>query len=112
MHYTDQRSELDGIDSVEYKLGRMSNNSLIDRIESALDSVRSRDCAPQLLAEAIRNNGRALERMPYPLIKEMESLAMDLDIALWQDEDGFLPDIASTLTQVQSWLGKLPRDAA
>ena len=90
----------------------MSNNSLIARIECVLVSVLSRESTPQSLVEAIRINGRALERMPYPLITEMERLAVHLEIAAWHGEDGFLPDLDSILTQVDSWLAKLPRDAA
>ena len=90
----------------------MSNNPLILRIESELALVRSRRGAPNALANVIRNNGRALDRMPYPLITEMEGLAMDLDLASWLDQDEFLPDVATILAQVDTWLGKLPRDAA
>lgn len=90
----------------------MSNNSLIDRIESALAAVRTQEATAQFLADAIRSNGRALEGMPYALIKELEDLAMDLDIASWHDEDGFLPDLPSILSRVDRWLLQLPRDAA
>ena len=90
----------------------MSNTTLIRRIELALAAVRSENDPPRLLAEAMRLNGRALERMPYQLVKELESLAMDLDIASWEDEDGFLPDVPSILMRVEVWLGELPRDAA
>jgi len=85
---------------------------LIARIESALADVQSQQSTPQALAYAIRNNGRALESMPYPLITEMESLAMDLDIASWQDVDGCIADLGSILAQGDTWLTKLPRDAA
>jgi hypothetical protein len=37
-------------------------------------------------------------------------MAMDLDIAQWHDEDGFVPEIEPILGRVQSWLAKLPRD--
>ncbi len=90
----------------------MSNNSLITRIESVLASVRARQSTAQCLARAIRNNGRALELMPYPLIRELEDLAMDLDIAAWHDEDGFLPDRGSILPRVDTWLRQIPREAA
>ncbi|MBK9496174.1 MAG: hypothetical protein IPO08_17045 [Xanthomonadales bacterium] len=95
-----------------HSLGRMSNNSLIAKIEIALSAARSENSNPKLLSEAIRGNGHALERMPYQLIREIDSLAMDLDIASWCDEDGFIPDVPSILARVEIWLGKLPRDAA
>jgi hypothetical protein len=81
-------------------------------MDSALVAARSKDGALDLLAKAIRDNGRALERMPYPLVKEMERLASDLEIASWQAEDGFLPASGPILAQVDDWLRKLPRDAA
>jgi hypothetical protein len=92
----------------------MSNNSLISKIEVMLSSVRQKNSELSSLADAIRGNGRALERMPYRLIQEMEDLAMDLDIASWQDEDdlGLLPDAISVLAKVDIWLSQLPRDAA
>ena len=90
----------------------MSNNSLIAKIEIALSAARSEDSSARLLAEAIRANGHALERMPYQLIREIDSLAADLEIASWYNEDGFVPDIPSILARVDVWLGKLPRDAA
>ena len=89
----------------------MSNNSLITRIESVLASVRARQSTAQCLARAIRNNGRALELMPYPLIRELEDLAMDLDIAAWLDGDGFLPDLDSILPRVDTWLRQIQQDA-
>lgn len=42
--------------------------------------------------------------------KEIEDLAMNLEITQWHDEDGFAPEIGPILVRVQSWLAKLPRD--
>jgi hypothetical protein len=36
---------------------------------------------------------------------------MDLDIAQWHDEDGFVPELAPILIRVREWLSKLPRNA-
>jgi hypothetical protein len=69
----------------------MSNECLINRIEVALELVQTEQAPARALAESIRGNGRALEAMPYNLIKELDSMAMDLDIAQWHDEDGFEP---------------------
>lgn len=89
----------------------MSNESLINRIQVTLDQVQAQQASARTLADSIRGNGRALEAMPYDLIKEFENLAMDLDIAQWHDEDGFAPELAPTLIRVREWLSKLPRDA-
>ena len=91
-------------------LGHMSNSSLIAKIETSLESVRSGNSTAKSFAETVRSNGRALEGMPYALIKEFESIAMDLEVASWQDEDGFIPNLESVLIRTDSWLQKLPRD--
>ncbi|RZJ84989.1 MAG: hypothetical protein EOO64_02235 [Massilia sp.] len=88
----------------------MSNRTLIERIEKGLADVRVGKLAARTFAEIVRNNGRALEGMPYALIKEFESLALDLEIAEWYDEDGFSPELAPLLVETQVWLAKLPRD--
>ncbi len=72
--------------------------------------VQSQTASVRTLADSMRGNGRALEAMPYALIKELESIAMDLDIAQWDDEDGFVSELGSLLIQVREWLSKLPRD--
>lgn len=63
----------------------MSNESLVARIEFAFSQCRAQKLAARELAETLRGSGRALEAMPYALIKEMESIALDLDIAEWTD---------------------------
>ena len=87
----------------------MSNNSLISRIEAGVASVRSGYSTAKSLAECVRINGRAMEGVPYPLIKEVESLAISLDIAASQDEDGFVADVESILVRVETWVRNLPR---
>lgn len=64
------------------------------------------------IEQGSRENGRALECMPYTLVTEMERLAMDLEIASWHDEDRYLPNAEDLLPRVQSWLAKVPKDAA
>lgn len=88
----------------------MSNQSLIARIESCLKRVQAQQDTALALADSIRGNGKALEAMPYTLIKEIEGMAMDLDIAQWHDEDGFVPELGPILLRVEDWLAKLPRD--
>lgn len=89
----------------------MSNESLVARIEFAASQCRAQKLAARELAETLRGNGRAIEAMPYALIKEMESIALDLDIAEWTDEDGFLPDLTVVLEQLEAWLKQVPRAA-
>lgn len=87
----------------------MSNETLVARIEVALACVRDGNMAASELAQIVRANGTALEAMPYPLVQEMRSIAMDLDIAQWYDEDGCLPDRDKVLNQTEAWVAKLPR---
>ena len=86
----------------------MSNASLVARIESELSRVRTNKLTAKAFSDSLRGNGRALEAMPYQLVKEMESIAMALEIAAWADEDGFLPDLASVLTRLDVWLVQVP----
>lgn len=88
----------------------MSNRTLIERIESGLADVRAEKISARTFAEIVRNNGRALEGMPYVLVKEFESLALDLEIAEGYDEDGYSPELAPLLVKTQAWLAMLPRD--
>jgi hypothetical protein len=100
----------------------MSNESLINRIQTILDLVQAEQASPRTLADSIRGNGRALEAMPYNFIKEIESLAMDLDIAQWHDEDGFakrlplvlieLPLEVAPLSPAMIWHQRVHRDPA
>lgn len=87
----------------------MSNSSLIARIESVLEDVRLGRTSTKSAATSLRNNGRALEAMPYALVKELEDIALDLDIAAWADEDDCVPDLAAILTRTVSWLEQVPR---
>jgi len=88
----------------------MTNESLIARIQASLELVEEHRAPACDLADSIRGNGRALEAMPYALIKEIESIAMDLDIAQWHDDDEFSPELGPILIRVRGWLSKLPRD--
>ncbi|WP_342113999.1 hypothetical protein [Pseudoduganella sp. OTU4001] len=87
----------------------MSNRTLIMRMESALAATRAGQSSAKALAETLRGNGKALEAMPYPLIRAIESLAMDLEIAQWHDDDGFTPPLDEVLQSVEAWLAQLPR---
>lgn len=87
----------------------MSNATLVARIEAELQRFRINKVTAKALSDALLAHGRALEAMPYPLIKEMESIAMDLEIAAEADEDGFISDLASALTRLQTWLSQVAR---
>lgn len=88
----------------------MSNNTLIASLESGLAGVQAREISAAAFAKVVRNNGRALKKMPYELIRKIEDLAQDLEIAEWYEQNGFVPDLSSVLARTQAWLASLPRD--
>ena len=59
----------------------MSNSSLIARIEGALEDGRLGRVSIRSATASMCGNGLALEAMPYALTKELEDIALDLDIA-------------------------------
>ncbi|MET0890328.1 MAG: hypothetical protein ABWY09_09345 [Stenotrophomonas maltophilia] len=71
----------------------MSNESLRLRIEQALLSAKEAELTGSALADVIRGNGRAMEGMAYPAVTEMESLAMDLEIATWEEDEHLLSNV-------------------
>jgi hypothetical protein len=87
----------------------MSNQTLIARIESGLERLRSQEISASEFAEIMRKNGRSLEGLPYDLIKDMESLAHDFDIEQWYEEDGSVQELEPILRRTRAWLAMLPR---
>lgn len=90
------------------KVFSVSNNNLHKQISIALQDVREGKVSPKVASLTLRNNGRALEGMPYTLIKEMESLAMDLEIAEWYENENCFPDLDTVLLKTEEWLKKIP----
>ena len=90
----------------------MSNTSLISNIENSLASVRSGKGEVETLAKVVRESGRALEGMPYSLAREVTSLADALDLCAYQRKEGFVPNLESALSNLETWLRQLPRRVA
>lgn len=87
----------------------MSNASLVHRIEQSLLSLRLREILPPSAASTFLLNGRALEALPYYLVKEMEDIGMDLEIATWHDEEECSPNIGTIISRAEDWMAKVPR---
>lgn len=87
----------------------MSNASLVHRIEQLLLSLRRQEILSSSAASSFLLNGQALEALPYHLVKEMEGIGMDLEIAAWHDEEGFSPNIGAVISRAEEWLAKVPR---
>ena len=87
----------------------MSNRSLVERIGSAVQSFHSGDLGANRLAETLELHGRALEGMPYSLLKELDDLIHELEICTFADEDDTISDAASVVRKVEQWLHSIPR---
>ena len=92
------------------RLQAMSNRTLVTRIAAALNEVRAGEISPKAGAESLALNGRGLEGMPYDLLKSLESLTMDLEIAQWHEEEGGFPDVERVVEEAEVWLARVPLD--
>lgn len=88
---------------MEYGRGKLRWESLINRIDAKLDLVQAHQASARDSADSIRGNGRALEAMPYDLVKEIEGLALYLGrpVAWW----GWLRTGASSCSHAGSRTG-------
>lgn len=75
-------------------------------------SVRSGKGEVEALAKVVRESGRALDGMPYSLAREVASLADALDLCAYQRKEGFVPNLESALSNLETWLRQLPRRVA
>lgn len=88
----------------------MSDVSLLNRIEEALSKYQRGEINRKALISAVVDNGRALEMMPYALIKEIEEIEYHLTIAQYADEDDFMPNEEEVIGHLKKWLTKVPRE--
>ena len=89
----------------------MSNSRLLSRIECAIDEYQKRKINRKALISSIRENGRALELMPYKLIKEIEEIEYQFTVAQFYDEEECLPSEADAIASLTKWLSEVPRDS-
>jgi hypothetical protein len=88
----------------------MSNNTLVRRMETALSRYLQKEISRKELISSVEENGRALEMMPYNLIKEIDEIEHQLTVSQWAEEDGFLPEEEQVLVQLRQWLQKIPKE--
>ncbi|WP_447592342.1 hypothetical protein [Stenotrophomonas rhizophila] len=81
-----------------------ANQRLLTRIREARQALLQGHCSPAEMASTLLVNGRALDAMPYALIRTFESLSMDFEIASWCDEEGTEPDLRAALQGLDRWL--------
>jgi len=86
----------------------MSNRTLHDRIVEALADYRAGSIGIPALIDAVVQNGRALEAMPFDLFKEIDDIEYDLTAAQLAEDEDCVPNIGSAIAKLESWLKALP----
>ncbi len=87
----------------------MSNTSLINRIKESLNKYQNKEIQRKALISSLEENGRALEMMPYALIKEINEIEYQLTVAQFSDEEGCVPTEEEAISRLAAWLDKVPR---
>lgn len=72
-----------------------------------LDDLRRGTLTAGGAALALRGVTSALETLPYPLIRELDSLCDDLQTAQWFEDEGMLSDREQLLSKVEICLGRV-----
>ena len=88
----------------------MSNRTLRDRIAAALDAYRKGEAPLSALRDAVVQNGRAMEAMPYSLVKQIDDIEYALTAAQWAEEEDCLPQMGEALSELDGWLRAVPLD--
>ena len=86
----------------------MSNRTLHTHIAQALAAYRAGSIGIPALRDAVVQNGRALEAMPYALVKEIDDIEYDLTAAQFAEEEDCIPNIRGAIAKLESWLNAVP----
>jgi len=86
----------------------MSNRTLHGRIAQALADYRTGTIGIPALRDAVVQNGRALEAMPYALVQEIDDIEYDLTAGQFAEEENCIPNVGSALERLESWLRAVP----
>jgi hypothetical protein len=86
----------------------MSNRSIKERIEKSIDDFKEDKINIKMLKESIELNGRALEMIPYSMIKEIDEIEYKLTVSQFADEEDWYPNIEDVLKLIEAWLKKVP----
>lgn len=86
----------------------MSNRSIKERIEKSLDDFKGEKINIKMLKDSIVLNGRALEMMPYSMIKEIDEIEYKLTVSQFADEEDCDANIEEVLKSIDLWLKKVP----
>jgi len=86
----------------------MSNRSNKERIEKSVDDFKEEKISIKMLKDSIELNGRALEMMPYSMIKEIDEIQYRLTVSQFADEEDCYANIEEVLKSIDAWLKKVP----
>ncbi len=86
----------------------MSNRALRDRIAYVLAAYRKGETTLVELRDTLIQNGRALEAMPYHLIKQIDDLEFDLTSAQFAEDEDCVSDLSAALGELETWLSSVP----
>ena len=86
----------------------MSNPRLVETIRQTIAEQRSGTLSVQPISEAVTSAIRALEGMPYSLVRELDGLLLDLEYAEANERDGFADNRSDILDQLVASLEKVP----
>jgi len=86
----------------------MSNKSIKKYIEKSIEEFRSGKISVKSLKESIELNGRALEMLPYSMIKALDDFEYKLTLSQFADEEDSYPTTKQVLSQIEEWLTKVP----
>lgn len=86
----------------------MSNRSLKKRIRISTEKFKVGEIDLIALKDSIGINGRALEMMPYEMIKQIDEIEYKLTVSQFADEEDCYTDIEEVLKSIDEWLTKIP----
>jgi hypothetical protein len=90
----------------------MSNRTLHNHIAQALAAYRAGSIGIPALRDVLVQNGRALEAMPYALVKEIDDIEYDLTAAQFAEEEDCIPNIGAAIAKLESWLKTVPLEGS
>jgi len=86
----------------------MSNESIKERISKSIEDFTAKKIDLKELKESIELNGRALEMMPFSMIKDLEEIEYELMIADLAQEEDCRPNVEQLIKLLESWLKNVP----
>lgn len=85
----------------------MSNQSLVERIQLRLDALRRREATHNDVVKALQREGTALEAIPYAIVRQIDSLAHDFQMAQWALDEECQADTEHLIIQTENLLKKI-----